>query len=284
VKNFVFTNGKSSFTDYDLNSFNKIIITDLAPSPIKEGLELIKSKEVFYTDHHPKDTKIPEEILELRTTKNGYIPSSRTAGEITKLKKWLSVVGVISDAGDLYEENKEFLEEFIKKENISLEELKEINIILSNSLTYFYKDLPKFFNLLEEINDIKEIYSLKEYSDIIEEEIQKVVKDFEENKELFGNIVYFYFEPKYKIKIQLSAIISRKYPENILIITTPMEDLISVSARNPSKKNDMAKLLKDTTSGFQNTSAGGHFAASGATFPKKYLEEFKQNLSKLQNN
>ncbi|MCK5449408.1 DHH family phosphoesterase [Candidatus Pacearchaeota archaeon] len=278
VENFIF-----NFCRWDkkisLEKFNKIIITDIAPGGIEE-LSLPTDKEIFYTDHHPEREKIPEEILELRTSEEGYIPSSRTAGELTNIKPWLSVAGTITDAGDLYPENDKFINEFLNKEGISLEKFKEeVSHVLGNTLVYFQEDLQEAFKIMKEINSLEDFKKLKKYSEQIEDELSKIIKRFDFEKKKLGDVYFFYFETKYFIKKPLSAIISRNNPEDTIIFATPIdEENLSISARNQSKTKDMAELLRAGIKGLDDASAGGHIPAAGGQILTKDLEKFKENI------
>lgn len=278
-KNFIFKIGKNKLSKFNLQKFNKIIITDLASNVLIGDLEKLKDKTIFYTDHHPGDEEMPDFVLEFKELERGYIPSSRTAGELTDIKKWLAIIGTVSDSGDLYEENKEYINKFLNEERITLEELKKNGTnILMNTLTFFQENKTEFFNILQGIEDYKKILDLKKYSDIIEIEIKKWVDRFEEKKESLGGAWFFYFGPKYNVRKQVSAIISRKYPEKILIFANPSEETICISARNQSRKKDMSKLLKEVTRNFEDSIAGGHVPAAGATIQKRDLEKFKENI------
>ena len=138
TKNFIANYGEWN-PENSLEGFNKIILTDIAPGGLLE-INLPLKKEIFYTDHHPGKEQIPEKILELRTTNKGYLPSSRTAGELTNIKPWLALAGVISDSGDLYPENKQYLEQTLKELNLSLEEFK--TRISNTPVSYTHLTLP----------------------------------------------------------------------------------------------------------------------------------------------
>jgi len=278
VKNFIFSFGlwdeKTTFEE-----FNKIILTDIAPSGIKELL-LSSEKEILYTDHHPETDPVPEEILEYRTTDEGYIPSARTTGELTGLKRWLSIMGTITDAGDLYPENQTFINELLEKEKISVSEFREnYSNIFTNTLIYFHNDLQKAFDIIKEIKSLDEFKKLDKYSEAVENELGQIVDKYKIKKEKLGDVNFFYFETKFYIKKALAAIISRNNPEETIIFTTPQDKkYLSLSARNQSRKKDMAKLLRAGIKGLKEAGAGGHIPAAGATIQKKDLKKFKENI------
>lgn len=183
IGSFTYSINKSELKNFDLEKFNKIIMCDLAPNFMAEELELIKTKQVFYTDHHPREIPLPEEILELVTTDQGYIPSSRTAGELTGIKPWLALAGVITDSGYLYPENQDFIDEHLKQINMTLDEFKEnISSVITNFLVYFDKNLNEAFIILQRLKSVEEVKKLRKYSEPVEEEVQRFVEEYERKK------------------------------------------------------------------------------------------------------
>lgn len=283
TEQFTYKIRRSSLKDFNLEKFNKVIVCDLAPDFMAEQLELIKDKQILYADHHPRNTPIPEEVLELVTVDQGYIPSSRTAGELTNLKPWLSLIGTVTDAGDLYQENQDFINEHLKQINMTLDELKQnITSVVINFLVYFEKDLDKAFEILQSINSIEEIKKLKEYSEPVEDEVQKFVEEYETKKEKLGNINYYYFNPHFSVKIPVAGIISQKNDEPY-IFASPKNDgkNISFSARNTSQKINMADLLRAGVEGLEDGNAGGHAPAAGGMILAKDINKFKENIRKF---
>ncbi len=287
VKQFTFSRGNSKIEDFQLEDFNKIITTDLAAKTILEILEKYHEKEILFMDHHPQDANLPKSIIEYRTMYRGYIPSARSAYELTGGKKWIALIGTIIDAGDLYPENREFIETTLKEIKMSLEEFKkEVAFPTADCIIYLNKEPEKAFSIIQKLDSIKNLDSIKKYSKPIEEEARKIFKDFEEKKENIEGVIYFYFEPKYSIKGKISGISLRKENfDKIFIFASPKgKENISFSARNSSKRMDMAELLKAGIGNLEGA-YGGHFAASGAMIRKEDLGNFKKNLQEfLKNN
>ena len=280
VEQFTYSIRKSSLKDYSLEKFNKIIITDIAPGLIAEDLELIRDKQVLYADHHPRDTPIPEEILELITVDQGYLPSSRTAGELTSLKPWLALIGTITDAGHLYPENQDFIDAHLKQIDMTLDEFKQnATSIITNFIVYFDKDLNKAFEILQQIHSIEEIKKLKQYSEPIENEVEKILKEYETKKEKLGDINYYYFEPSFSVKVPVSGIISQK-DKGAYIFASPKNKgkYISFSGRCSGGKINMADTLKAGVKELEEGNAGGHTNAAGAMILAKDIEKFKENV------
>ena len=280
---FTYNIRKSSLKDFDLEKFNKIIVCDLAPDFMAEELELIKDKQVLYADHHPRSNPIPKEILELVTVDQGYIPSSRTAGELTGLKPWLSLIGTVTDAGDLYPENQDFINKHLKQTNMTLDEFKQnITSVTTNFLVFFDKNPDKAFDILQKISSIEEIKNLKQYSEPVEEEVQKFVEEYETKKEKLGSVNYYYFNPHFSVKVPVAGIISQRN-DDAYIFASPKNngENISFSARNTDQKINMADMLRAGVEGLEDGKAGGHVPAAGGMILAKDIDKFKNNIRKF---
>jgi single-stranded DNA-specific DHH superfamily exonuclease len=281
VGHFAYSIKKSKLKNFNLEKFNKVIVCDLAPDFMAEELELIKEKEVLYVDHHPQHTPVPKEILELTTSKDGYIPSSRTAGELTGLKPWLSLTGTITDSGDLYQENQDFINKNLKQIGMTLDDFKEkVSSIITNFIAYFNDDHNKAFEILQQINSIEEIKKLKKYSEPIENEIEKFVEEYKTKKERLGEVNFYYFEPHLAVRTPVSGIISLQDDNEAYIFASPKDggEHICFSARCTSQKINMADMLRAGVAELENGSAGGHPAAAGAMILAKDIDKFKENV------
>lgn len=287
VENFVYSINKSKLKQFELEKFNKIIVCDLASGFMAEEFELIKDKQIFYTDHHPREGILPKEILELVTTGGGYIPSSRTAGELTGIKPWLSLVGVITDSGYLYSENQSFIDKNLKQIGMTLDEFKEnISSIITNFLVYFDKNLEEAFIILQKLKSVREVKKLRKYSEPVEEEVQKFVQEYESKKEKLGDVNFYYFEPTFQVKAPICGIIGHQDPDEIYIFSSPKHnrDYIGLSARNTSQRRNMVELLREGIKGLYDASAGGHIPAAGGQILAKDIDKFKKNIRKFLNN
>lgn len=278
TKTFPYNLSKTNLANLNLNEFNKIIITDISSKAIQEEIKSIKDKTIFITDHHPK-FPLPEETLQLLTADQGYIPTSRTAYELIKGKKWLAIIGTISDSADLYKENDKFIKDFLKEQDMTLKELQTKYIHpFSNTIIYF-KDTPeKLFPIFSKISSLQETQELKKYSEEIEKEIKEYEQKYETEKEEYKDISFFYYKPKFHISKPLINIITRKHPEKIYIFLGPEGNKINISARDQTEKIGVDKLLEAATKNLQNAKSGGHKRASGGQIQAKDLEQFKQNI------
>lgn len=281
TKTFSYNFSKTDISKLPLKSFNKIIITDISTKAIQEEIKSIKHKTIFLTDHHPK-FPLPKEILALITIDQGYIPSSRTAYELTGQKKWLAMIGTISDAGNLYKENDHFINSFLKEEKLTLEEFQtNCSHIFSDTIIYFANTPDKLFPTLAKISSLQEIQKLQQYADKIEKEIQKITKECNTKREKLGNANFYYIEPKYQIKGIVAAILSRENPDEPHILVSPKKSnkkTLSIATRHQSPDANLPKLLEAATKNLPDSTSGGHPRASGGQIRAKDLEQFKQNI------
>jgi single-stranded DNA-specific DHH superfamily exonuclease len=284
VKQFTFIRGTSSVENFNLDEFTTIITTDINSGHLAKTIEKYCDKKILLMDHHPKNAELPESVLEYRTLDRGYIPSARSAYELTGGKYWLSLVGCFADAAEKYSENDDFLKEGLEVAGMSEEEFKN-NVAwkLSNVIIYLDSDPSKAFSLIRGLKDPSEVSLIEEYSEPIESEAKKILNSFESEKEDLGGITYFYFEPKYPVKPVVTSISLRKENlDKIFLFASPKtdgSDNVSISARSQTGRIDMAKLLKIGI-GDMEGEYGGHFKASGATIMAKDLEKFKENIRK----
>lgn len=270
----------------DHKNCNKIIVSDVFPSGFKM-LEFSKDQQVLYTDHHPAIEKLtPPNVLEYRTTDEGYIPSSRTIQELTGLKKWIGVCGVLGDAGENYTENEEYIYSFLKERRITLGEFKVgVSNVISNCIIYFNNDLLSFFDVLKEKDKPEDCDDLREYSDIIEAEIEKAIQKYLDKRVLLGKVNYYFFSPQEsRVSTIVLNIISTKYPNEIFMGVKASEknkDLLKVNLRKQFNEGDLNEFIIAVLGEMDGTSGGGHEKAVGAFFLRKDLPKVKKRIEEL---
>jgi len=277
--------GVNRISDTDTNKFNKVLISDLAPGMIWEDLSKLAGKEVFYTDHHQADAKcpIPEFIHELRTTDQGYIPSTRTVYELTekenKSKLWIATIGVLSDMAEKYPENNEFLQKAYWDLGLDQESLMKYLFKLNFALIG-NPSLEDSFTEISKMNGLEDVVKLAKYYEPVEKEMGRIRKDYLKKREATGKIVYYCLETIYPgLKSAFINVVSGEEKDNVLVFSNiKNQDIISMSARNQSKEYDVSQILKDCVLGFKDGFAGGHKSASGAQMHKYDLERFKERL------
>ncbi|MGC9309391.1 MAG: DHHA1 domain-containing protein [Candidatus Nanoarchaeia archaeon] len=275
----------------DTIDYDKIIITDLAPNITSDFLKNL-NKPCLYIDHHqPSNETLPENIIEYRIHKP-YTPATKIVYNLLKElgqeeKQWLAIAGILGDAGEKYENNLKFINNFLNKHDISLKDFQEqVEFKISNFIVYFdtFQKLEQAFYILKNIKDWHNLREIEKYSEEIEQELKQIETDFEENKEQYkiNNIYIYPLNPRFKLKSIIIGIISNKYPNDTFLFYVEDKDkpTITFSARNQSGKSDMPELFKQACSGLQ-ASYGGHKAAAGATIKKEDLPKFIKALKEL---
>ena len=268
----------------------RIILTDLNENSDLEGFKRLNNEfEIFMIDHHPimEEVKDYKNILKTKSESKEGECASQIVYELGKdvideeKYKWLICSAIIADYVYQKKENLEFIQKFYPKtieEKIMESVPGKITITIGNAIIYFQGKLHEVYDLVKKGN----LEELKKYENIIEGEIQKTIKEFHQNAEYYPDKnLYFYFsEPKFNIGSIVSSILSNEDENKIIILSTPKDDMIKISARNQSGKIDLNKFLKKGIQGLENAVAGGHAKASGASFMKKDLDTFKKNILK----
>ena len=290
------------FLDYDqLNSnlvaelkkegFTKIVLTDLYIKNIEFVNELEKFAEVLIIDHHPMQIDYNSSRTVFMNAQ-GYSAAYLCYYLFSKIKDlekydWLVACATVSDFMRL--RAKKWLNEVYSKYGDTYvskgKEVKESGVMwelltnLSLAIAYFK---PKTGRVFDSIGpNFGDIGDLRKYSDAVKNEIGVIESKFEKEKEEFSGGYFFQFECIFPIRSLLITEVSMRMKDRIIMILEKKGDFISISARRQDEKVDLNKLLPKLVEGFQNSSAGGHKGAAGATFPSEYLEEFKNRLRNL---
>lgn len=277
---------KQKFNYKKYAKFNKIIFCDLSFDGVHSLVSLLnkKDKDILFIDHHPKGKNIPENIITYYNDKNKYTPCSQMIQKLTDGKYWLGVAGTLSDYGHKYKENIPYINYFLKKEKIELNWfLENIVFVLSNSITYFNKNLSKIFFLIKRMNNYNDINRIKMHSDKVSKDIENIYNKYFDNHEILGKINFYFMKSKYPLKSTIVTKISSEYPYKIFVIAEQdmsNKNIINISGRCQKGNVDIPKMFKESMKGFKNSNSGGHKAAAGGSFPKAYLSTFKNRLEK----
>lgn len=249
--------------------------------------ELRKKGNVFIIDHHTINEDLKDKKNFLKTD-SGFC-SARCVFELgekyfdTNEWAWLVCSAIILDYTWDKLDNMNFIKRFypnVNLRNIWRSESGEIGKLIADALIYYYPDYAKVYDLVLK----KDWISLENAKKVIEEEKIKWIKKFKEEADYFPdvNLYFYYANPKYRISSKISSILSKNYfPNDTLIFASDIldkEGFVKLSARNQTGKIDLGVLLKKCIEGFNDAVAGGHPKASGGSFPKKYLNEFKRRL------
>jgi len=269
-----------------LKKINKVIITDIGinETNIKK---IEKFSEVLIIDHHNFNFDFNSNKTSFINT-DGFCASYSCYYLFSKIQNidfydWLVACACISD---FMEKNvPEFMSKTFKKYNenfsdnetaIQNTEILKIQKELSLSLIYFEKNIKKVYESIGK--KFGEIGNLSKYHKIINEEINKKVKEFYKKREIFNNIYFLELKSKYNILSMLINELSMNEKNKVFIIISKYSKVYQISARNQEGDIDLPNLLKMLVNKFKNSGAGGHFHAAGGFFPVKYLPEFKKRL------
>jgi len=272
------------------NGITKVIFTDIAIEDEKVAKALEEFAEVLIIDHHVvrKDLNSDKIVfINMQGFCGAYI-CYLLFSEIKNLEEldWLVACACVADFQ--YFENSKFMKDVYVKysekfdnssEGIKQSKFWDRQLILSKMLIYFDGKLSEAYNLVP--SDFEGVESLGKYSDIIDKEIEKNIKLFGKNRKEYGDLYYWEFNPKYRVKSFITNILSKKQPNKTFLFVSPQDNKMTISIRRQDRSVNTPKLLEKLISGFENSGAGGHIPASGGHFPKKYLKEFRKRVANL---
>lgn len=275
--------------ELEINEHKNIIISDFNIDTLDINIfnDMRKKFNVFLIDHHPFDPQL-KEYKNIIKAESSYC-ASLLIWDLGKeiIDKKYNLLLYSSIIADYSYKNKENLR-LIQKD---YPEVNENNIMdsipgkhclkLAYFLIYFQENLNKAFDIIYN----NKTTDLEKYYNIIDKEINKIINDFNINKEYYiDKGLYFYrFKSKYAIISNISSYLSSTDKDKIFIIFSESNSdkgYIRISARNQSIKVKMNDLLKRSIEGMENSNAGGHDVASGARIMKKDLDKFKENVLK----
>jgi len=288
------------FLDYNADTLKLLLnkdmdvlfFTDWKVDDYAEDLTNLRKKyRIFVVDHHlpNKDLKDKSNIIK---TESKYC-SAHTLFDLakkgnyfnTKNIEWLVSAAVIMDYTIDNEENIKFLKSFypeITLENVWDSEPALIGKKIANAILYYKPHLKVIYETILKGRFEK----LEKTNNIITKEINEWKDKFKKEAEYFpeDKLYFYYATPKYGItSAVVSEISSSELTKDTLIFVSNnlergKEDFVKLSARNQNGDVNLDKLLKKCTEGFEESSAGGNPKAAAGTFPKRYLNKFKENL------
>lgn len=269
----------------------KAVLTDLMIKEESFVKKLEEFCEVLIIDHHLFSVDYNSDKTVFMNAE-GYCAAylcyylfSKVDEKLDELD-WLAACASVSDW--CYSKNSEWMtgiyekygEEFVGTiGGIQKSKFFDLVNVLTMAILYFRPNVEKVLDSMG--TNFGEIGDLKDYSDIVKKEVDDKIKDFEENKIVYGENYFYEFESKFPIKSIVSTSISASVLDKTVILAERRDDKFFISVRRQDGKVDMNILLQKLVDGFEDSSAGGHFKASGGYFPVKYLEEFKKRLESL---
>jgi nanoRNase/pAp phosphatase (c-di-AMP/oligoRNAs hydrolase) len=193
--------------------------------------------------------------------------------------EWVNCAAIFSDFSYKKKENFEYLKSVypqISLENIS-SSIPGINARKINSaLAYYAEDIFYVFNLIKTRN----LESLDQVHQIIEDEINSFIEDFSKNSKYFEekNLYFYEIKSKFHLGSTVASLVSKMNPNKTFVFMQIIDGKVKFSARNQSGNQDVGKLMKDCVKDLDNASGGGHVMAAAAKIDLKDLTVFKKRL------
>jgi len=278
---------KSILSELLSNDITKLFILDFNCDADENGIEdfeeLRKNIPTFLIDHHPSSPNLKDKrnILKTKSEDCTALTVYNLGKEYFRKEKYIELVcsAMITDFSFTNKNNLEFIKEYYPdfNENYLKSSIGKKADLLSLALIYFRSKLIHPYKLI--LNN--KIEDLEKYSKFVKKEVDKILDDFEKNKESYPNknIYIYYFENSFGILSYISTELSIKYPNKTIIIISPREKgFLGISGRNQTGDVDISNLIKKGISGLNNATAGGHKKASGGSIQKQDLDKFKENI------
>lgn len=290
--NFIRFMGYNEFNDDLLKwikekKINKIFMSDIS-FPNKKFLRRVeKLAKVVIVDHHTfKEDLNTEKSVFINA--QGYCASYLCYYLFSGMQNlenmdWLVVCASLFDW--MYQKNQEWMEEVYDKyderfdlteKHIKNSQFWKLQYEISLASLYFDKDLEKVFNALGA--GFGNIGDLEKYAKEVDTEIAKSISDFYVNKEDIREGYYMEFNSRFPVEALVVNILSAGTPNKTFIVAQEQGGYLKISARRQDGKVNLPELLRSLVNGFEESTAGGHIKAAGASFPVKYRDEFKKRL------
>ncbi len=283
------------------------IFVDLADIPQEIFDRLNQFGKVLIVDHHP-----PKNYRDVYNSnprifqQDIYMPTSYVAYKIfehysnDKKMLLLSCLGTLADHGakqnsDIFKSLQKFYPKLLGRVKTDDEVLfakssiGELVSIISSSWIFGRKSgaetalkaLIKMKNPSEIFNSsFKEAKTLLNMHKKVSTEYKRVLKDFQEKKTTFGNIVFYEISSEMNLKSILASSVQKDFKEKIIAIAQKTDDSYDISfRRGPGVTEDLGQFAQQAIRDIPNASGGGHEAAAAARIPKEYIGKLLENLA-----
>lgn len=245
--------------------------------------ELRQSVEVFLIDHHPMNKSISswDKVIKTDSQDCCGMTCFFLGERIIDYEEWNWLVcsAIFSDFSYKAEKNLNYIKKIYPRvtyENISSSVPGINSRIIASALIYYKGNEKHVYNLVKERN----LEKLREFSQMVEDEIDKLVENFSKGKEYFEKSDIYFYEIKSNFNLAsiVCTLVSKLKPESSFVFMQKFGDFVKFSARNQNSSKDMGKLMKFCVNGLDGASGGGHSPAAAAKIKEKDLEEFKKRL------
>lgn len=268
--------------------FDKLIVVDIGMS---QEFALLFKKPVLIIDHHLiKEDINSDRIIFINPRFEEaeiYQPASyisyKFLSKIVDLedREWLAVLGTISDYG--FEDCKDLIKKHVDLNSIKTkDELlektkfgKAATALTAAMIEFGVEKAMKILLISKNLDEILENENIKNVSVRHKALFEKYEKEFWENSETIGEIIFSIIKPsKEGIASNVVNEVSRKNPNKIILLFEELDDKYNIDARCQSGRIHLGKLMEKTCGG------GGHRNAAGGLIKKSDLEDFKNRVMK----
>jgi oligoribonuclease NrnB/cAMP/cGMP phosphodiesterase (DHH superfamily) len=271
---------------------DKIISLDLGEdrlSNILNGLNSIKNPKFYgqiaMVDHHKSPNVLDNRIsliikpFNFSNLDGAKYCNAKMCFDIFEGTPWIASVGIIGDF--CVDKWSVFVEESCIESKISIIELEDFgNAVISAARSDLTgKICSKVFEtiyVLQKPSEIKKtrLWKIKLRFD---KKLDLAVKKFKKNAEYFEDSNAYFFKSVPGITSKLSNILSSLYKNSTIFIYLDMGKTYGVSVRRQDYAVDCSEMMRKCVVGIKGAMGGGHKPAAGATVPKKYFKQFKEN-------
>jgi single-stranded DNA-specific DHH superfamily exonuclease len=284
--------------------FDLIIFLDMAvdDNP-KDVAMLAKDSKIIIIDHHQVQKDMNSGVVANLNSSfwQKKIPSHKycTSKIVYDLASsfmdvddmdWLAALGIINDKAEGAWED--FLNGVYGRVRISPRQLETVNNMISSSYQFSKnKDLMVSFDAcLEAISPFDILNArtenarrLKAFYDVIQGEIESIVKNWREKAEIDEEkkLIILEIDTKFSISSTISTILSFDNPHYTVMVARKSKSGVSISLRRQDKKVDCSKLAKKLIAGLENASGGGHVPAAGIKIMGKDWKILRKRIGKL---
>jgi len=283
------------------------IFVDLSvDSSIEKIEEIASKKKVIIMDHHAITNNLNKirncyHFNPLLEGNEEYYPASIYIFNLLNKEfpnfiedlDWIASVGLIGDgAFNIY---KDFVKKTLKKYKLAfnkdpyLTKFGEFDKLVSSGRVYNgAKGAMKAFKILSSNLTIKEFEKnsdiLKNWMKKVDAEIEKQLKQFKKEKEIFKDIYFFQIHSKMNIGSPISSLLGSKYKHKTIIIYENRGNIMKFHLRRTDGKQNLSKLAKEIVNGFEQSAAGGHVKAAGGHVLEKDWEIVKERMKEVLTN
>lgn len=295
-------------TENDLKKIRKadpryVIILDISEIRVNVLTELTKTVKVLIVDHHKPKGYVRVTYVNPMVYESVYAPTTYIAYKIFEnfYKPdeilWLACIGTLGDHGvescpDVFEKLKKVHPELVGSSKLTSEslfsssELGKLTRMVDAGRAIDVRNVGKIFKILSEAKNYREVKNnrlIKNLFQSVEGEFNRIKNDFEKNKKIVGNVVFYEMKSKYNLKSSFAGYVTNLFDDKIICIVQRFENYYEASFRRGKNVSvDLSELATKSVENIERASGGGHAAAAAARFPVKQLKSFIENVKKTE--